>query len=171
MLRSGHPRTRSDLQRLQLPHLHCPLIRRQRPPGQSALQNLPSGLGSFQGKVCQTAAKGPPPSLRVDFHLWAGVGLRTQHTFSTRTRAAWGSGSGRARGDSEPEEAAGAVHTQEGQTGCLTLHLDTFRLAEGTVPPNGLHERPGLHTVCRPGLHHLQVHGKDPGPHHFDMFL
>lgn len=131
----------------------------------------PQASEAFREKACQTAAKGPPPSPRVDFHLRIGVGIRTQHSFTTRTHAAWGSRSGKPRGDSEPEEVAGAVQPQEGQAGCLTLHLDTFCRAEGTVPPDGLHKRPGFHTVCCPGLHRLQVHGKDPRPHHFDVFL
>ena len=82
-----------------------------------------------------------------------------------------GAGQGNQGEAQSQRKQRGAVHPQEGQAGCLTLHLDTFCPAEGTVPPDGLHERPGLHTVCRPGLHRLQVHGKDPRPHHFDVFL
>ena len=53
----------------------------------------------------------------------------------------------------------------------LTLHLNAFCLAEGAVPPNGLHKCLGLHTVHSPGLHGFQVHWNAPAPHYFDMFL
>ena len=58
----------------------------------------PQASEAFREKACQTAAKGPPPSPRVDFHLRIGVGIRTQHSFTTRTHAAWGSRSGKPRG-------------------------------------------------------------------------
>lgn len=95
----------------------------------------PQASEAFREKACQTAAKGPPPSPRVDFHLRIGVGIRTQHSFTTRTHAAWGSRSGKPRGDSEPEEVAGAVQPQEGRQAAL---------------PCTLTHSVGLKALCRP---------------------
>lgn len=53
----------------------------------------------------------------------------------------------------------------------IFLQLYTLCLAEGAVPPDGLHECLGLHTVGSSWLCSFQEHWNTPVPHHFDVLL
>lgn len=146
----------------RLLHPQPPLVHRQLPLSQPAWQHLASGLRSFQGRCSGKLDSGRvTPTQPQDGHSLQG---ELEHSTISPQET------------TQPEvEGAGQGNWGEtqnqGQTDGLTLHLDTLCLAEGTVPPDGLHKCPGFHAVCGPWLHGFQVHWNTPRPHHLDVFL
>ena len=124
----------------------------------------PQASEAFRGKVCQTAAKGPPlGEVRVDFHFRVGVGIRTQHNFTTGTHAAWGSRSGKPRGDSEPEEAAGMCTPRRGRQAALPCTLTHSVRLKALCRPMAFTNVRAFTQYAAPGSTVSRYTGRTPG--------